>query len=258
MTRENEIAVNQGGVSLIPISANLNMNSLHAQLGTNKIPIVKRNDSLFVLVSVDLEMKQGNYMLRLYSNKKIMDSYVVKVRKVSFPRTVYDRNFLDSTAKADPVSQMLWARYIDKLSTTSSTEYATIKKLGNPLSNVFTTSVFGKWRIFKDKRYPHRGVDLRAALGTQLFAVGDGKIVWSENDILPGNGITIVLDLGGGIRIFYLHLSKVVVKTGDIVEKGQVIGFSGSTGTLEPHLHLGVRCRSAKVDPMTFLQVFRE
>jgi murein DD-endopeptidase MepM/ murein hydrolase activator NlpD len=64
-------------------------------------------------------------------------------------------------------------------------------------------------------------------------------------------GISLVIDHGGAIQSMYFHLDKVLVNQGDQVKKGQVIGLVGSTGRASgPHLHLGVRVNSARVDPL--------
>ena len=56
----------------------------------------------------------------------------------------------------------------------------------------------------------------------------------------------------------YLHLSKINVKVGDVVERGQVIGLSGDTGYTEgAHLHLGIRIDNVAIDPVKFFDLFK-
>lgn len=120
----------------------------------------------------------------------------------------------------------------------------------NPLKNMHITCAYG-WRthpIYKDKRF-HHGVDLRAAMKTEIYAIADGKIISVKND--SGYGLSIKVDHGGGVVSFYAHLSAWKVNLGDTVAAGQVIALSGSTGlSTGPHLHFGVYVDGIAVDPL--------
>jgi hypothetical protein len=86
----------------------------------------------------------------------------------------------------------------------------------------------------------HTGDDYPCPIGTPVVAALDG-VVYSDN---PGQayGKTVQIDHGNGYQTLYGHLSEVVVKNGDVVKKGQLIGKSGDTGNVSgPHLHFEVR-----------------
>lgn len=104
--------------------------------------------------------------------------------------------------------------------------------------------------------YSHQGVDIRADLGTPIFAIADGVITKAAPDskgVENGGGNMIFLDLGNGIEGRYMHLGAYGVKTGDTVKAGQVIGFTGNTGdSTTPHLHFEYRIHNEPVDP-TFI-----
>ena len=69
-------------------------------------------------------------------------------------------------------------------------------------------------------------------------------------------GGTIVIDHGQGVQTFYMHMSKLKVKPGQKVKRGQLIGLSGDTGyALGPHLHLTVRVHDVSVDPQLFMDL---
>ena len=71
-------------------------------------------------------------------------------------------------------------------------------------------------------------------------------------------GLSVVVDHGGGIQSMYFHLEKILVKEGQPVKKGEVIGRVGSTGrSTGPHLHLGVRVNGARVDPLRLIELSR-
>jgi len=107
-----------------------------------------------------------------------------------------------------------------------------------PLDTWYTTSEFGK-RDYIPNPW-HNGVDGRAAAGTPVYAVADG-IVQVAKDNPTGYGLYVALDCGiwGSL---YAHLSRFVVKVGQEVSAGDIIGYSGNTGlSTGPHLHFEIR-----------------
>ena len=120
------------------------------------------------------------------------------------------------------------------------------------------TSAFGNKRVFNGilKSY-HSGTDFRAKMGTPIIASNRGKVVLVKNRFFAGN--SVVIDHGEGIYSGYYHLSKFAVKLGDIVEKGQVIGYSGATGRVTgPHLHFTFHVGGVCVDPLQFVKLVNE
>lgn len=97
-------------------------------------------------------------------------------------------------------------------------------------------------------RTMHDGVDLAAPTGTDVYATGNGTVVKAHRE--PAYGNFIEINHGFGYRTCYAHLSKIFVKEGDSVKRGQVIGHVGSTGrSTGPHLHYEVRYRGTPVNP---------
>lgn len=98
----------------------------------------------------------------------------------------------------------------------------------------------------------HAGIDFRAPTGTEIRSTGSGKVVTAG--FAGGYGNMVEVDHGLGLSTRYGHMSRVLVREGDLVEPGQLIGLSGSTGrSTGPHLHYEVRRNGAPVDPMRFL-----
>jgi hypothetical protein len=112
---------------------------------------------------------------------------------------------------------------------------------------------FGVKSIINDQpRAPHTGVDLRAETGTPIKAANHGRVVLVADHFFTG--LTVVLDHGGGIQSMYFHLDQILVETGQIVSKGEVLGLVGSTGRATgPHLHFGVRVNGTAVDPLSLI-----
>jgi len=109
---------------------------------------------------------------------------------------------------------------------------------------------FGRRSIINgEPRSPHTGVDLRGEYGTPVKAMNNGKVVLTGDHFFTGR--LVVLDHGGGIQSMYFHMQKLMVQSGDMVTKGDVIGLVGSSGRATgPHLHLGTRVNGCRVDPM--------
>lgn len=105
--------------------------------------------------------------------------------------------------------------------------------------------------VHKVKKF-HKGIDFTAPKGTDVIATGNGKVVRVENK-RRGYGKNIIIDHGYGYRSLYAHLSKVDVKKGDVIKKGQVIGKVGNTGTsTASHLHYEVHINGKAVNPINY------
>lgn len=117
-----------------------------------------------------------------------------------------------------------------------------------PLSTLEITSKFGK-----RGRRRHQGVDFRAQVGTPVFSVGDGEVIYSSSQV-RGYGRAVVIDHGNQIVTVYAHHSKNLVEVGEHVTKGQVIALTGRSGrTKGAHLHFEVRKDSVPVNPLDVL-----
>jgi len=104
--------------------------------------------------------------------------------------------------------------------------------------------------ILKYRRM-HEGVDLTAPQGTKVFAAGDGYV--SRAGWNGGLGENIILDHGYSYKTVYGHLSKLLVKEGQRVKRGDVIGLVGNTGlSTSAHLHYEVRKNNEPVNPVNF------
>ena len=117
------------------------------------------------------------------------------------------------------------------------------------------TGIFGSVRIMNGKpRNPHNGEDIGAPLGADVAATNDGIVRITVDHFFSGKGVFI--DHGLGFYTMYFHLSEVLVKDGDLVTAGQIIGKVGATGRATgPHLHWGVKLNGARVNPYSLLDL---
>jgi murein DD-endopeptidase MepM/ murein hydrolase activator NlpD len=117
------------------------------------------------------------------------------------------------------------------------------------------TGIFGSVRIMNGKpRNPHNGEDISAPLGTDVAATNDGIVRITVDHIFSGKGVFV--DHGLGFYSMYFHLSEILVKDGDLVTAGQIIGKVGATGRATgPHLHWGVKLNGARVNPYSLLDL---
>lgn len=105
--------------------------------------------------------------------------------------------------------------------------------------------------IYKVTKY-HSGIDFASFVGAEVYASGDGEVVKVESNHW-GYGNMITIDHGYGYKTRYAHLSKFVVRQGQKVKRGQLIGYVGSTGkSTGPHLHYEVMKSDVNVDPIHF------
>jgi murein DD-endopeptidase MepM/ murein hydrolase activator NlpD len=117
------------------------------------------------------------------------------------------------------------------------------------------TGIFGSVRIMNGQaRNPHNGEDIGAPLGAEVAATNDGVVRLTVDHIFSGRGV--YLDHGLGFYSMYFHLSDVLVKEGDLVKAGQIVGKVGATGRATgPHLHWGVKLNGARVNPYALLDL---
>ncbi len=113
------------------------------------------------------------------------------------------------------------------------------------------SGVFGSQRVLNGKpRNPHNGVDIAAPKGTTILATAAGRVVLVHQDMFL-SGKVVMIDHGHGLSSVYIHMSKIAVKKGQRVSKGDQVGTVGMTGRATgPHLHWGISLFGTHLDPM--------
>ncbi len=124
-----------------------------------------------------------------------------------------------------------------------------------PVADATVTDPYGYSRDTGTVTVTHKGTDFHAPEGTPVLAANRGVVRLVQEG--RNYGKTIIVDHGLGLMTFYMHLSKIYVNQGELVQQGQVIGLSGQTGYAEgPHLHFTVRMNEISIDPMMFMGFF--
>lgn len=113
------------------------------------------------------------------------------------------------------------------------------------------SGLFGAQRIYNGSPGTyHSGMDIAAGPGTEFVAPADGVVTLAAEDEFTLEGHLLMIDHGMGLNSAFLHCSELLVRQGDVVKQGQVIGKVGSSGRASgPHLHWGMKWNSARIDP---------
>jgi murein DD-endopeptidase MepM/ murein hydrolase activator NlpD len=106
--------------------------------------------------------------------------------------------------------------------------------------------------FYKVRKF-HEGMDFSASVGTEVYATGNGLVMVAGRDIHGGYGNEIRIDHGYNYQTVYAHLSRIFVRPGQKILRGQIIGYVGNTGkSTSPHLHYEVRKNGVPVNPIYF------
>jgi murein DD-endopeptidase MepM/ murein hydrolase activator NlpD len=164
-------------------------------------------------------------------------------QEILIPNATTVKEVVHSTAAAKPAAKQ-----------SSTTKLASRSSSSTSLSGMWPvsghiTSPFG----MRDGKL-HKGIDIAAPTGANVYAFNDGKVVFSGwND--GGYGYLVIISHGNGLETYYGHNSKLLVTVGQTVSKGQHIAEVGSTGDADgSHCHFEVRKNGTPVNPLNYLR----
>lgn len=213
-------------------------------------------------VLLDIEDRDDNIYRTIFEADPIPASeryplIMDNTRNDSLSRTEAYSLLKEANKKADKLTVRLAAQTksleeLERISNKKSDMLVCIPAI-RPLKNMYSiTSGFGRryHPILKTLR-AHTGIDIAAPKGTPIYATADGTVS-SEN---PGGGygVTVVINHGYSYKTLYAHMSKKLVKPGQKVTRGQLIGYVGSTGMSSgSHLHYEVIKNGQPVNPVYY------
>jgi murein DD-endopeptidase MepM/ murein hydrolase activator NlpD len=249
--------VSQGGVVEIRVFAS-DLADIKALWRGREIAFFPTEGVYTALLGMDLEERPGTIGIILEGwtrgGEKRKRPITFRVREKAFPS-----ESLKVPPPFDRIDEATLKRIereraeLDRLWAITSLRRLWERRFVAPVSGGIT-SPFGLRRVINGSaRAPHSGVDLKAAMGTEVVASNHGQVVLRDEFFFSGK--SLVLDHGNGLYTMYFHLADFNVNKNAYVRKADLIGWAGMTGRVTgPHLHWGARLNGARVDPFQLIE----
>ena len=251
-------AVRQGDVALIVVTGVANAPEMDGSVAGRPLFFFPYADGYAALIGADLEAKPGRTPWRIGFvdgagvSHQASGAITVKTRKFPVQRLSLPPAMVDlspaNESRAEAEATRLRALY-----DTISAARLWHGRFTRPIASDVRSDGFGFRRIINGKpRAPHSGVDFAAAAGTPVVASNRGRVALVAHHFFGGR--LVALDHGEGLYTLYMHLERVDVGEGSLVERGAIVGAVGSTGRATgPHLHWSAQLRRARIDPDALL-----
>jgi murein DD-endopeptidase MepM/ murein hydrolase activator NlpD len=172
----------------------------------------------------------------------------------------YSEIMIESTKKLDQVAKQMYVQsksYDDLLKEVKNknkllASIPAIQPVANRKLKAMASGYgFRIHPVYKTSKM-HTGMDFTAKIGTPIYATGDGYVITADGSG-RGYGNHVVINHGYGYQTLYGHMSRIKIRRGQSVKRGEVIGFVGNTGTsTAPHLHYEVRKGGRPINPVNF------
>ena len=174
-----------------------------------------------------------------YSNSDIIINTTTKIDQLTKQLYLQSKSFDDIINLAKDKSKML-------------ASIPAIQPVSNKqLSRMASGYGYRIHPIYKTRKM-HAGMDFSAKTGTEIYATGDG-VISKVRRSKRGYGNHVKINHGFGYETLYAHMSKYIVRKGQKVKRGEIIGYVGNTGTsVAPHLHYEVHKDKRKINPVNF------
>ena len=251
----------QGEVCLIRVAGPKKLKNVEGEFQQVKIPMSLNSAGKAYegLLAVDLEAKPAKYQVKVQGTdpvgKSLDGASSLEVKKVPFKTQTL--SLPSSMVDLDPKTLERVngeSKRIEALFQRTRKDKLWKGRFLQPVQGEISTP-FGLRRVINgQKKSPHSGVDLRAEAGTPVLASNSGSVILVDDFFFSGK--SVILDHGQGIYSMYFHLLETLVREGEKISRGDVLGQVGSTGrSTGPHLHWGFRAQGAKVDPFSLIRV---
>lgn len=219
---------------------------LSVKFGEKAVPVFDHGGTGLALMPVAVVQKPGPYTLEVRS----ASGETVETRKFDVLNAHYPTQNIAATKAMKALTPLPGEVESMRALYASVTPVAQWSEPFQAPTPQCANSSFGVSRLHNGKptgQY-HRGLDLLSPGGTPVMATADGKVLVSRMWRLHGG--TIGIDHGQGVTSHYLHLSKLAAKEGQVVKKGEVVGYVGATGfATGAHLHWGLYIHGVPTDP---------
>jgi murein DD-endopeptidase MepM/ murein hydrolase activator NlpD len=206
------------------------------------------------LQKVVSETKVQMASLQLYA-KEVSVAYGIK-QKLEGPSDISAEGKLVPSF-AESMEDYSYLRSVDKLALPgrASRRFLAVKAQPSlwPVDGRLMSGFAQRTDPFSGEGAFHKGVDISAPTGTPVRSTADGIVIQAE-PVAGGYGRLVRIDHGGDVQTYYAHLSRIMVREGQEVRRGDIVGMVGSTGRVTaPHLHYEVRLGGAPVNPYRYL-----
>jgi murein DD-endopeptidase MepM/ murein hydrolase activator NlpD len=206
------------------------------------------------LQKVVSETKVQMASLQLYA-KEVSVAYGIK-QKLEGPSDISAEGKLVPSF-AESMEDYSYLRSVDKLALPGrvSRRFLAVKAQPSlwPVDGRLMSGFAQRTDPFSGEGAFHTGVDISAPTGTPVRSTADGIVIQAE-PVTGGYGRLVRIDHGGDVQTYYAHLSRIVVRVGQEVRRGDIVGMVGSTGRVTaPHLHYEVRLGGGPVNPYRYL-----
>lgn len=259
-----ESALQQGVKSLIPPQLKFSFNSSQKHLDAYAVQLGEMQARIMRLDA------QSERLSKLAGEMPIARDKATAAKKTSAAAKALPAGQGGPLVRSSPLSEADLQKYIGELMAKIEFDTDHLSNLeakllqqsvlkdtlpnSSPVQAAFNSSSFG-WRIdpFNGEKAFHEGLDFPAATGTPIYAAAGGIVSFAEQT--SDYGKLVKIDHGSGLETRYAHSSKLLVKVGERVEKGQEIAEVGSTGrSTGPHLHYEIRLDGNALDPRRYLK----
>jgi murein DD-endopeptidase MepM/ murein hydrolase activator NlpD len=253
-------AVAPGEVVLVDVRAQAAFEDVHGRWMGQAVGFYKVEPGWWQgLAAIDVGAAAGRQTLtvraRTTDGRTLEGSYPMTIAARTFParRITVAPKFVDPPADELPRIEAE-RKTVEALFTNPTRERLWSEPFIVPVPGAATSS-FGRRTILNGiPRGQHTGTDFQAAAGTPVVAPNRGRVALAADHYFPGR--TIIIDHGLGVYSYLAHLSEFTVADGAIVGRGERIALSGATGRVTgPHLHWTMRFGSARVDPLSLVEV---
>jgi len=232
---------------------------------TSQYYVINNNMKQIEVVLDDIQQRDDNIYRTIFEADPIPNS----IRKQGFGGVNRYKKFegysnskiiINTTRKIDQLTKQLYLQSksfdeIINLAKNKSEMLASIPAI-QPVSNKNLSRMASGYGyrihpIYKTRKL-HTGMDFSTKTGTEIYATGDG-VISKVRRSKRGYGNHVKINHGFGYETLYAHMSKYIVKRGQKVKRGEVIGYVGSTGTsVAPHLHYEVHKDKRRINPVNF------
>jgi murein DD-endopeptidase MepM/ murein hydrolase activator NlpD len=246
-----EQALVPGGVAIIE----LDDYTADTQITFNekKTTVFKHEQSWYALAGIPLKAKPGAYRFKIEQQDGSTDVRTVDVKTKKYKE---QHLTIKNKRKVNPNKQDMERISKERLRKRAAKNYwsEAYPDVGFiwPVTGRIS-SIFGLRRFFNEQeRNPHSGLDIAAPEGTDIKTAADGTVIEAGDFFFSGN--MVYVDHGQGLISLYAHLSRIDVKPGDVLRRGDILGAVGQTGRVTgAHLHFAVLANGVLVDPLYFL-----